>query len=168
MPVKRIDNDIKTYYMTPIMPDPQNTDSTAHIIRLMEPVLNELDKSVRHDTGLFMSLPDDSLAADIAFNSSRRLDAGKYPSPAAFRSTLPSTRAAEIAITFGLGGPLVVFCDPPGGNNSLACARRWIFSGAISLAVVINSPASTPFINMPSEIQTGSRGFWTLIGRMSG
>ncbi len=121
----------------------------ANIIAQLNSELHLFSKNALLATGLFMSVIHDSIEADIAFNTSRRLDGGKYVSPAAFRETLPSSPAAQLSIALGLGGPMVVFCGDADGAQALASARRWLESGAIHMAVVVR-PRSSQTTIMPS------------------
>lgn len=121
---------------------PESRTIIADIIAQLSPKLDGINKAARLATGIFMSVPNDSIEADIAFNASRRSDGGKYPSPAAFRETLPSSPAAQLSIALGLGGPMVVFCGDAHGAQALASARRWLHSGAIQLAVVVHPQRS--------------------------
>ncbi len=124
------------------LPGPTSRNIIADIIAQLSPKLDHINKVVRLSTGLFMSVPNDSIEADLAFNASRRSDDGKYTSLAAFRETLPSSPAAQLSIALGLGGPMVVFCGDAHGAQALASARRWLESGAIHAAVVVHLQSS--------------------------
>ena len=121
-----------------LLPGPPARDIVAYILAQLTPRLVTFGENARLATGLFMSVIHDSTEADIAFNASRRSDAGKYVSPPAFRQTLPSSPAAQLSIALGLGGPMVVFCGDVDGAQALAGACRWLESGAIHTAVVVH------------------------------
>ncbi len=95
-------------------------------------LLTHIPPEMREATGVFLGMPYGSLAADLAFQRSRRADGGQFASPAAFARTLPSTLAAQVALAGGLCGPGVVVCaGSASGAVAVARASQWICSGAM-------------------------------------
>jgi hypothetical protein len=92
--------------------------------------------------GLFWASDLDSIAADRAFELSRRDDEGRFVSPSAFRSTLPSIDPAALALQLGITGPVMTFsidADPIMAEQS---ARRWLLAGRLTAAIVIDEFAA--------------------------
>ncbi|MGC8560494.1 MAG: hypothetical protein ACP5O1_07420 [Phycisphaerae bacterium] len=98
----------------------------------------------RRHCGLFWASDLDSIAADQAFELSRREDEGRFISPSAFRSTLPSIDPAALALQLGITGPVMTFsidADPFVAEQS---ARRWLLAGRLTAAIVIDEFAAKP------------------------
>ena len=96
----------------------------------------------RRHCGLFWASDLDSIAADRVFERSRREDGGRFVSPSAFRSTLPSIDPAALALELGITGPVITFSiesDPLIAEQS---ARRWLLAGRLAAAIVIDESAA--------------------------
>ncbi len=99
-------------------------------------MLADLAVSIRQTMGLFLGSTHGCLTEDLRFQRSRRMDHGRFASPAAFRGTLPSTVAAELAIAFGLQGPLLVYAGgAASGVLAIIRAVRWLEAGAVPLVL---------------------------------
>ncbi len=93
--------------------------------------------TLRDGSGLFIGTTTGSLHDDIIFDNSRTTDGGQYPSPNAFRRTLPSTIATELTMDLGLHGPVVVYAAGA-ASAVVACVRgaEYIRRGMVPLAIV--------------------------------
>ncbi|NNM88296.1 MAG: hypothetical protein HKL95_07230 [Phycisphaerae bacterium] len=91
----------------------------------------------RDGGGVFIGSTTGSLHDDLVFDESRVVDGGQYPSPNAFRRTLPSTIASEITIDLGLHGPVVVYAAGA-ASAAVACVRgiEYVRRGIVPMAIV--------------------------------
>jgi Beta-ketoacyl synthase, N-terminal domain len=109
------------------------TDQAVDMARLL---VHDLPDQTRREMGLFIGSTTGSLEDDRIFQRSRRAQAGRYASPAAFRRTLPSTVPAELSIALGICGPLLVFAaGESSGLLAIIRAVQWIKAGRIFLAL---------------------------------
>ena len=92
--------------------------------------------------GLFWASDLDSIAADRTFELSRREDEGRFVSPIAFRSTLPSIDPAAIALQLGITGPVMTFSIDTNPMIAEQSARRWLLAGRLTAAIVIDEFAA--------------------------
>lgn len=95
----------------------------------------------RNSMGLFWASDMDSLAADRAFEISRRRDGGRFISPSAFRHTLANMDAAGMALTLHITGPVMTFSVRNNGNEAERSARRWLAARRISAAITVAEAA---------------------------
>ena len=138
--------------------------------RLAGVILRNVPAEDKQAMAVFLGTMMGAWEEDRIFQRSRKSGAGKYCSPAAFSRTLPSTVAAELAIEFGMQGPLLVFtAGAASGPLAMIRATRWIQSGNISLALAGALDWSYPGIRrrMTGAISNDSRTLLCLIGRRS-
>lgn len=93
----------------------------ALMLRLAALLLVDIPPEERASLGVVLGTTTGCLAADAAFDRSRREAGGRYASPAAFARTLPSTVAAELSVKLKLAGPMLTVCA---GDTSTAMAVR--------------------------------------------
>jgi hypothetical protein len=93
--------------------------------------------TLRDNSGLFIGSTTGSLHDDLEFDNSRAADGGQYPSPNAFRRTLPSTLATELTMDLGLHGPVVVYAAGA-ASAAVACVRgaEYVRRGMVPMAIV--------------------------------
>lgn len=137
-------------------------------IDMARQLITNIPMEILEDTGLFLGMPSGSAAADLQFQRSRRADAGKFPSPAAFSRTLPSTLNARLALALGLRGPGLVFCaGPASGALAIARASQWIAAGIMQtciagvvddLALLEDSRAPSAFVCLLAAATPGAPG----------
>lgn len=96
----------------------------------------------RRNCGLFWASDLDSIAADRIFEISRREDGGRFVSPIAFRSTLPSIDPAALALELGITGPVITFSIESDSLVAEQSARRWLLAGRLAAAIVIDESAA--------------------------
>ena len=91
----------------------------------------------RDGSGVFIGSTTGSLHDDLVFDHSRVADGGQYPSPNAFRRTLPSTIATELTMDLGLHGPVVVYAAGA-ASAAVACVRgaEYVRRGIVPMAMV--------------------------------
>lgn len=91
----------------------------------------------RSRCGLFWASDLDSIAADRIFERSRREDAGRFASPAAFRSTLAGIDPSALALELAISGPVITFSIEADTTIAVQSARRWLEAGRLHAAIVI-------------------------------
>ncbi len=100
-------------------------------------LLSGITAGYRDGGGVFIGSTTGSLHDDLVFDESRVMDGGQYPSPNAFRRTLPSTIATEITMDLGLHGPVIVYAAGA-ASASVACVRGidYLRRGIVPMAIV--------------------------------
>ncbi len=104
--------------------------------------------------GLVLASRVGSLGADLSFQAG--LDAGE-PSPAAFTYTLPSQAAGEIAVRYGIRGPISCLLGEDGGWLALYEALTLVGEGALEAVIAVGCEALDEEVNTARAARVSSR-----------
>lgn len=113
----------------------------------------------RDSIGLFWASDLDSLAADRAFEFSRRQDSGRFISPSAFRHTLANMDAGGLALKLRITGPVMTFSLGSDLAVAETSARRFLVARRINAAITLTeSPASSDDSAPSASVSIGRTG----------